>query len=55
MQAKYNGIIYYSRQDYQKFYVGDNEAVTYANKGIIMSLFDKSSGIPHTTVKLPYI
>ncbi len=47
VQAKYNGIIYYSRQDYQKFYVGDNEAVTYANKGIIMSLFDKSSGIPH--------
>lgn len=47
VQAKHNDIKYYSRQDYQKFYVGDNEAVTYANKGIIMSLFDKSSGIPH--------
>lgn len=47
VQAENNGQTYYSRQDYQKFYVGDNESVTNSNKGIIMSLFDNAYGIPH--------
>ena len=37
----------YSRVDYQKFYVGDNSAVSNAGNGIIMSVYDILARYPH--------
>ena len=38
-----SGITTYSRQDFEKFYVGINESVTNANHGILMSVIDTDS------------
>ena len=37
----------YSRVDFQKFYVGDNIAVSNSSNGILMSSYDTSSKYPH--------